>query len=82
LLTTEIDKKIKELWDDPDRTRIWTIRKLVQTTVNDVLRAPLTMKQHWVTRVEMALKRYKANQDAFKFASEREQMRRYLTSRK
>jgi hypothetical protein len=54
LLTLNIDRKIKELWEDPDQTEILTIRKLIQTTLVAVLQAPLTTKQHWVTIVEMA----------------------------
>jgi hypothetical protein len=78
LLTLEIDKKIKELWDDPDRTKITTINKMMQNSVAAVLQSTLATKQNWVIRVEMALLRFKASQDEFKFASEREQMRKYL----
>jgi hypothetical protein len=78
LLTLEIDKKIKELWDDPDRTKITTIKKMKPNSAEALLQSTLATKQNWVTRVEMALLRFKASQDEFKFAAEREQMRKYL----
>jgi hypothetical protein len=78
LLSIEIDKQITKLWEDPDRTKIQSLRNLAKTSLNAVLQSSLNMKQHWVIRVNTALTRFKENQDDFKFASEREQMRRYL----
>jgi hypothetical protein len=37
ILADELDKKIRELWQDPVRTKISTIKKLCQSTVADIL---------------------------------------------
>jgi hypothetical protein len=78
LLSDGLDKQIEELWHDPDRTKIQTIRKLGQSTLAALLQSPSSTKQNWVIRVKMALQRYKENQGESIYASERKRMQRYL----